>query len=397
MLNTIIKELKELRADKKIWIGIISVLIIIIIGTSYNKKNTENMTPKTLMLGVINNDDSSYSELLLSYFNSSETFSSLVNVITGESKEIKDAFQNGKVDIYLEIPKDFAMNMVELKHSPIKITFNTQDTTKAILFQNVLKSYEKYIAAVEANAVGLYEIMEADGMEPKLIDETNVTISMDMIFTALGKETFFTFRPMEKFPATSIPDYYIISILIMTLLYAGLYAGFRILSEMKQGTFTRLRTTKLPMYQFLTAKILLMIGVFTVAVTIALSMIGDKKVTLEIVLFSLSVSLFSVTVAAFLCAFFHTTQRFILIGNLLVFYYTVIGGGIIPIQFLPEDIIRLSKLTPYYYMIKGIIYLKQGQSILANRITISFFVVSILLFGASVALFYRRSVTYEEA
>lgn len=397
MFNTIIKELKELAADKKIWIGIITVLIIIIIGTSYNRKNTEDLTAKPLRLGVINNDDSSYSELLLTYFNGSETFSSLITVILGESKEIKNAFQKGEMDIYLEIPKDFATNMIELKHSPIKVTFNIEDTTKAILFQNVLKSYEKYIAAVEVNAVGLYDIMEADGMRSELIEETNVTISMDMIFTALGKETFFTFRPVEKFPVTSISDYYIISILAFALLYAGLYVGFRILREIKQGTFTRLRTTRLPMYQFLSAKMLLLIGILSVAVTIAVKMIGDNRVSADKILFSLSVSLFSVTAATLLCAFFHTTQRYILIGNLLVFYCSIVGGGIIPIQFLPEGIIRLSKITPFYYIIKGIIYLKQGQSILANNITMGFIVVSALMFGASVILFYRRSVTYEEA
>jgi len=397
MLNTISKELKELVANKKIWIGIITVLIIIIIGTSYNKKNNEEITSKPLKLGVINNDDSSYSELLLSYFNSSETFSSLITVISGESEAMKDSFQNGELDIYLEIPENFAMNMIELKHSPIKVTFNIEDTTKAVLFRNVLKSYEKYIAAVEVNAVGLYEIMEADGMNSELISETNINISMDMIFTALGKEALFTFEPVEKFPVTTISDYYIISILAMTLLYAGLYVGFRILKEMKQGTFTRLRTTQLPMYQFLIAKMLLLIGVLTVVVAIAVNTIGDNKVTTDKILFSLSVSLFSVTAATFLCAFFHTTQRFILIGNLLVFYCTVVGGGIIPIQFLPENIVRLSKLTPYYYIIKGIIYLKQEQSILANKIMIGFIVVSAFLFGASIILFYRRSVTYEEA
>lgn len=397
MLNSVMKELKELLVDKKIWIGILLVLIIIIIGTSYNRKIPDSISSKPLKLGVINNDDSTYSELLLTYFNGSDTFSSLIRVIMGGEAAITDSFQKGELDIYLEIPKDFAMNMIRLEHSPIKVTYHIKDTTKALLFQNVLKSYEKYIAAVEVNAVGLYEIMEADGMDREIIDQANVTVSMDMIFTALGKETFFDFQPVEKFPATTILEYYIVSILAMMLMYAGLYVGFRILREMKQGTFTRIQTTQLPLYQFLTAKMLLIIVVFTVVIMIAVNIIGKKGITFEILLFSLSVSLFSVTVSTLLSLFFHTTQRYILIGNLFVFYCSVIGGGIIPIQFLPEDMVRLSKVTPNYYMIKGILLLKQGQNIPAYHIGVGFFVISILLFMASLAVFSRRSVTNEEA
>jgi ABC-2 type transport system permease protein len=396
MLNTLNKELKELFADKKIWIGIFLVLIIIIIGTSYNKRNPQEAGAKPLTLGVINNDDSSYSELLLNYFNSSKTFSSLITVVTGESEEMKASFLNGEMDIYMEIPKDFAMNMIQLQHSPVKVTFNIEDTTKAILFQNVLKSYEKYIAAVEANAVGLYEIMESDGMDQKLIDDTNVTISMDLIFTALGKETFFTLKPLEKFPITSVSDYYVISILVIALLYAGLYVGFRILREIRQGTFARLRTTQLPIFQFLSAKMLLMTGVYTVSVTTAISLLGDGKFTGSKLLFALLISSFSIILAIFLCAFFKTTQRYILVGNLLLFYCIVIGGGIIPIQFLPEAILNLSRITPNYYMTKGIILLSQGQMIPAARIMMGFLVASILLFAAILVLFNRRSVTNEE-
>lgn len=397
MSNTLIKELKELAANKKIWIVILTVLIIIIIGTSYGRKNTESMSSDILKLGIINNDKSSYSDLLLSYFNSSQTFSSFVTVMKGESEEIKDSFQKGELDIYLEIPEDFAKNMIQMEHSPINVTINIEDTTKALIFQNILKSYEKYIASVEVNAVGLYDVMEQDGMSQELIDKTNRTISLDLIFTALGKETFFDFKPVSKFPTTTVIQYYMIALLIMTMMYGGLFVGFGLLREIKLGTFNRIRTTQLQLYQFVFAKMLLITALFTVSGTFVINWIADKSITVEVILLGFAISLFCVTFAVFLSAFFNTTQRFILVGNLLIFYCIVIGGGIIPIRFLPQNIIRLSKMTPNYYMVKGIIHLKQGQLLEANHITLAFFFLSAFLFMAAVILFSRRSVTYEEA
>ncbi len=396
MLNTMIKEVKELFADKKIWLGILTVLIIIIIGTSYNRKNVEEMLADHLRLGVINNDDSTYSDLLLGYFRGSETFSNFITVTIGEEQEVKRAFEKGELDIYIEIPKGFAQNMIEIEHLPINVTINIKDTTKAILFQNVLFGYEKFISAVEVNAVGLYDIMELEGADRKLIDDTNVTHSLELIFTALGKEEFFNFQEVASFPKTRISEYYLISILIMGLMYAGLYAGFKLLREVRQGTFLRIKTSRMPLYQFLAAKLIFLSAALAVSVIAAICILSGNKPSYEIGLFGSSLALFCVTMPMLLSAFFETTQRFMLVGNLLVFYFAVIGGGIIPIMFLPQDILRLSRITPFYYMMEGIIRINQGQYEFAGRISLGLLLAALLFFGGTLLFFMRRRVSYEE-
>ncbi len=396
MLSTVIKEIKEFFSDKKIWIGILTVLIIIIIGTSYNRKNNELHLANHLRLGVINNDDSSYSDLLLTYFNGSETFSSFVTVIIGEEERVKEEFRQGKLDIYIEIPAGFAQNMINIKHIPIKVVLNIKDTTKALIFQNVLQSYEKYISAVEANAVGLYDIMENDGMDRQLIEEKNVEISLDLIFTALGKEKFFSYISVATFPKTRISEYYMISILVMTLMYLGLYAGFRLLREIRQGTLLRLKTTRMPVYQFLTAKILILSALLSILSVLTISIIRGSRPTAEVVLFGIATALFCVTMPVLLSAFFETTQRFILVGNLLIFYFAVIGGGIIPIMFLPQDILQLSKITPYYYIMEGIIRMNQGQMEPGVKIGLTLLLGAGIFYAVALLLFGRRRGSYEE-
>lgn len=396
MLHTIVKELKELCSNKKIWIGILTVLIILIIGTSYHVQKKSQPVGELLKLGVINKDESTYSELLLSYFNSSETFTSFITVVTGEEEEIHKAFQRGELDIYLVIPEDFARNMMNLKHSPITVTINLSDTTKATLFQNILKSYEKYITSVEVNAVGLYELMQKEGFDTELISDTNRNVSIDLIFTALGKESFFQFKPLSQFPVTTLINYYTGSLLVMATLYFGLYIGYQLLRELKQGTLTRLRTTPTPLYQLLTAKIIVNTVLLTAAVLCALLLICRHTFTLELILFSMAIAMFTICFAIFLSTLFQTTQRFVLAGNLIIFYITVIGGGIIPIQFLPQSMLVLSKFTPYYHILKGIIYLNQGQYWRLDGTTAGFFIISLGCMLSAIILLYKRRVMYDE-
>ena len=360
MFYIIVKEVKELVTNKKIWLGLLLVLIISIIGTSYNTPKEDKLDSTYCRLGIINRDDSAYSKLLLSYFYNNESFQNFITIVEGEEEEIRESYQRGELDVYLEIPKDFADNMMRLEHSPVKVTLNSSDPTKAIIVQNVLKSYEKYIASVEVNAVGLYELMKTEGWEQTLIDDTNRALSMDLIFTALGKDEFFDYQPVSQFPTTTLINYYLASVIVVTTFYIGLYQGYKLLKEMNQGTFLRVRTTKTSLSQMILGKVLVSASVLTILVFIIVAFCLHRT-SITTVYYSFALGLFSVCQATLLCALFRTQQSFILMGNLLLFYLAIIGGGIVPIQFLPLNLLLLSKLTPFYYFLKSILYLQQGQ------------------------------------
>ncbi len=397
MFHTIIKELKSL--DKKIWIGFLTVLIILIIGTSYHIKNNVENEQKNyselVKIGVINKDSSDYSKLLLSYFNGSETFTSFIKVITGKEEEIDQEFDNGKLDVVIEIPENFAQNLIHIKHSPIRVEINTMDITKAILLQNVLRSYERYISAVEVNAVGLYELMEVYEMDPQLISDTNTKLSIDLILTALGKEKFFSFRAIGAFPSTSLANYYIASIFIMLSLYFGLYAGYELRREMGQGTLVRLRTTRLSLYQYVLGKNIAMAILPAILLGVAITFLTGKLYLINFV-FSICIALFSVALAVLLCGVLKTTQSFTLTGNVLIFLLTLIGGGIIPIQFLPQDMLLLTKFTPYYYLMKGILNINHNHFFDSFLWAAGILLIAIFMSHMGIYFLKRRSVIQDE-
>ncbi|MDF2589999.1 MAG: hypothetical protein K0S41_3840 [Anaerocolumna sp.] len=379
MLYLLKKDFKELLVHKKRIVLSFIVLIILIIGTSYhvNKKDVTFSTAK-IGFGVIDNDNSSYSKLLLDYFKKSESFSSYINIVQNDSKEIERLFQNGELDIYLEIPKDFAKNMIYMKHLPIKVNINSADTTKALLLKNVLESYEKYIRAVEVNCITLYDLMEQKNMDLDLIYEKNIEISYDLIFTALGKETFFSYNEENEFPSTSLQSYYTYGVIFFVLFYISFYIGFLNIKERKQGIMQRLLSTGLSVNSFLLEKIIF--GVIVLSLVIGFFSITfnfDHKVdvNLKMNMFYFISVLFCVSFSVFLSECFQDIQVYILSGNVIGFFFNILGGSIIPIMYLPKQIQTLSKFTPNYWFIKIMTSFKQGLNI-GIYYTIVFFLIT---------------------
>jgi ABC-type multidrug transport system permease subunit len=214
--------------------------------------------------------------------------------------------------------------------------------------------------------------------------------------TALGRETFFNLKPVEQFPATPLSVYYMSSILVTALFYSGLYVGFQILKEYEQGTLLRLRTTRTLVSQFIVAKMVLITVLLTIAAAAALTVIKEKPAEMGDIMLCFSMAMLCVSFAVLLSALFRTSQRFILAGNLILFFFTILGGGIIPIQYLPQDMLQISKFTPDYYMLKEIISAYHGQAVNTVSYRLVFALLAIGMAGIAILIFGQRRVNHCE-
>lgn len=388
MLFLLKKDCKELFVSKK-RIGVFAiVLIILIISTYCNVVNKEVKSQNTfIQFGVVDQDGSAYSKLLLDYFSKSESFSSNINLIQGNRNEMEKSFHNGELDIYLEIPKDFAENMIYMEHMPVKVMVSTADTTKAILIRNIIESYEKYIRAVEINCVALYDTMSLAHMDRKLIEEKNVEISYDLIFTALGKEEFFQYKETGNFPSTTIVNYYLCAMISALILYCGLYVGFQLMKEKQQGTLRRLHTTGMPMTVVLFEKILfstVLIFLVLFFVTIMPVLSNNSQDYVKMSIFYVSSIFFCISFMVFLSGIFYKVQNYMIVCNFISFLFLILGGGLIPIMYLPTELVTLSKFTPLYWFIRILLMIQNG-------IDIKVFILLILGLLTATVLFYLLS------
>ncbi len=401
MLYLLKKDCKELLVSKKRIVVIAIVLIILIISTYCNVVYKDTKSKNAfIQFGVVNEDGSAYSKLLLDYFSKSESFSSYINLSQGNKIEIEKAFQDGELDIYLEIPEKFAENMIYMEHIPVKVMINTADTTKAILIRNILESYEKYIRAVEINCVALYDTMTLAQMDSKLIEEKNVEISYDLIFTALGKEEFFQYEETGSFPSTTIMNYLLCAIISTIILYCGLYVGYQLMKEKQQGTLRRLQTTGIPIAVVLLEKILF----FSMLLFLALFLINMIPVIsnhsqdyVKIGVFYLSSIVFCISFAIFLSGIFHKVQNYMIVCNFISFLFLILGGGLIPIMYLPTEIVALSKFTPLYWFIRTLLMIQNGIDMeVFIRLVLGLLTASVLFYLLSCFAYRSEKVRFEE-
>ena len=94
-------------------------------------------------IGIVNRDDSLYSKMLLSFYEENGLFTSYVSVYIGEEEEVQGWFEEGRLDMYLVIPENFADSMTYLEHLPVQAVISTRKPAVEIMLTNLLKAYEK--------------------------------------------------------------------------------------------------------------------------------------------------------------------------------------------------------------------------------------------------------------
>lgn len=367
MWNLIKKEGKEILYNKKIWIIFFMVSIIFIIGTYCNTK--EETSQHKINVGLVDLDNSMYSNLLTRYFVENDAFSSYVQIEQGSLDKIEEDFLKYQLDAYLVIPENFAENLIQIQNTPMDAKIHQRDTTTALLIQNVLEGYEKYIAAVQINTVGLSQIMENGGISSDIIEKKNTKISIDLVLTALGRNDFFEYQEHKTLSATPIIEYYGYAICILLVMYSSLYIGLLFLAERKSQMFQRGKLAGITLWNYGLAKLFVHGSILSLILSSGYLIINWNYVPkdqrfhtyldwfvsdgIKKVCYIVAIVLFFILLSMILSCFFNDKNHFLIAGNMIYFVLAILGGAVIPFLYLPENIAFLGKWTPVYWFIYG--------------------------------------------
>ncbi len=349
MLN---KDLKLILHEPRL--GLLAAILLVTAIAAVFFGHANSASPRIAM-GVADNDASDYSNILISYFRDNEVFNSYIEVVEASEEELESRFFDGELDIYLVIPKDFTVNLININNVAMKAVINSSDPTKAVVYRNLLESYSRYITAVEAGCQTLYDVMRADGYDRSDVESENVAVSYDLIFTALGKDAFFEREYIERFEGISLVNYYIYSLVMLLVLYIGAFAGLSGLKEKLGSAQKRLATIgRSPLFGKLSKAFAytLVCGGLLCIVLIAVNLFSPVTVrpgAVAVVLGAVFVSCFVFVVFG---SCFKSLGSYIITANMLILLMTVAGGGIIPIMYLPEAMASVARFTPNYWFIR---------------------------------------------
>lgn len=341
------------------------VLITCMISTfSYVMKQNGSKEPAEevyLSLGVVNNDTSEYARLLISYFKDNPEFTEYISVTEGEETALKEQFSKGELDCLLVIPEGFAEQMMLMEHLPIEVLISTKHPTKALLLKTALDGYETYIRAVEVNCAALYDKMKADGFSYEERQQANVDISMELIFTALGKDSFFTEREVEGEGELSLAAGYLYSLFWFGMLFLYFPAGNKLRRFFEKGLAQRMFVSQISKGTLLFAVVLPYVLLTLACAAIpALSGTGNGLLFWLMTVSLLLPMLLFTTLLGILCK---NGRSYLFVYSMLLLGMALLGGSLVPVLYLPDEFLLVTKWLPNYQFLR-----LAGETVTASKV-----------------------------
>lgn len=349
------KDIKLFISDTKTLLVLLVLALLGIAGVFL----ASGITPPTVItVGIVDHEQSNYSDMLKTYFAENEDFNAFVNIYEGTEEEVNSRFEKGKLDFYFVIPENFTSEMIGMKNTPIKAVINSDDKAKAAIYGALLESYSRYITSVEVNIESLTFRMRAEDYDRDLIREKNIEISWDLVMTALGKDAFFEREVFDRMASLPLTDQYIYSVLILLVLYSGMLTGYAVLLERKSGVRARLVSCGISPARTIISKVLvygtLMSAAFLAVMTV-MKQFGKIEFSFGTGLFLTALIFGAGIVFSILALLIRSKNGYCFFSNMAILLMTILGGGIIPVMYLPNALSKFAQFMPGYRFITFIL------------------------------------------
>ncbi len=346
-MNNLIKDIKLIINNTKLLICLLGTIIAIcvLVGTYRLNIGEEK---KGMTIGVVNNDNSPYSDLLLNFFKSNESFLELANIVVDNEQVIESEFQGGNIDAYIVIPAKFSDSLMNLENTRIKIRINQEKEVEASVLKAVLTSYEKYVTSVQNNAVGLYSSLGRSGLTRKENMKINLVSSWAMVNMAMGKENYFDYKVIN-IRKISLVEHYIYILIFIMIIYYGIYVGIQIKKEQSKGVLKLYRVSKGNPLSFVISKIVVNSVFLLILISIPICIISNnwgQGYNVEIMIYTVINIIMYMAIAIMMALLIVNKNAYVLVTNGIAIILLVIGGGIIPENYMPANMVQLVKYMP---------------------------------------------------
>lgn len=359
----------QLRQIKRnIMLLTIPLLIFLFIYLFFSFNRVEETFFNPLSIGVIASENNIYTKMLANSFKDNEAFNDFVTVTYDTKENIYAAFYNGTFDAIVEVPDDFADAVMYFEYSPVIVKVKYDDPLKALLINNVMLGYEKYITSAEIGVNTLYNEMKRLEFDNESLILYNEMIAYELIFTALSRNDLFTFHEIVDIPSVGSLVYFFIAIVVMFLMYIAVFSAINLIRERENMCFTRLKISRTSIFNYILSKALgttCFIALIVFIWAFFFMMFSNVSLGINIssmVMFLIIAVLFDVSLAMMISGFIEREEGVILFSNVFIFINAIIGGSIIPIHIMPDSIQNLAQLSPNFWMIRGFLYFGSGHN-----------------------------------
>ena len=317
---------------KAVLFSFIIFMVMLIIFTS-SKDNNVEFKPMKLDLMINDEDKSEESKALINYLK--EKHNVKEEKIT--ESEAKKQIVEDKIIAYIVINKDFKQNLLNNKKA---ISILAPTKTSYITFLKIdLKSYLNYtLSAINSNVD-----------QQEVINTLKKEIDVKIIDTKLYNQE----KGKEAFNTTFLILSYIVFMSIISIII-NIDAEFKKESLLKRMALSPYSQKSQTLQQFL-AQVIISILISSFYLVVSISRVNESIAKIDLVYMSLAVFIFSFT-AISLGQLLVSISKDVKVVNGVNSAFTLImafsSGVFLPMKFLPQGLINVSKFMPQYYFVK---------------------------------------------
>ena len=302
-------------------------------------------------------DNTLMSRMLIDQVNSVELFDT-VHQVSGESDA--HLFAEYGVAAVLTLPKDFFFSLYDMRNYTVEIALNANMPLETAIFRSIISSVMDIISENQQMMWAVHTLQHGE-LDAAARAELYRQASLHIIQDALGRQGVFSPEQTIVSDATEIALFLYGSILSMFLMFIPLCILKTLPEEMRIGILPRYVAKGGSLLGFILSKGLTAFLICFVVWTVLTMLIFPFSYLDAFLLFFICY-LASFALYLLISAVVQIPSRSQLIGNMILLLFMTLGGGLYPIQLLPEAVQALSRFTIPYYLGMGLTGIGLGFS-----------------------------------
>lgn len=404
MRNSILLIQKDLLLQLRLFrrnsmLFLVPILLFLAFWGYYQVSDMELNFISPIRVGIVVEDDSEYSRLLVSDFTGKQELSQFFAMQVAEKKIIETRYQAGELDAYVRIPANFAQSLLTFSDNPIIVKLHTQDPVKTMILKNAFSAYNNYIAIVENEVEDFYHRFYVEQKNPyDTYIQYNYGLSIALIRSVLNRDRMYRYQAVVDIPRVYSDSYYFGALIILFILFMAWIACFDLIQEFKAKITSRLLITETSAVAYLFSKLVgnsLMILGFSYGWALLYHWGSGRPFFFAGVKTNLLLWVFSgscVVVGQFMALFIRNERHISLLAGFFVFANAIFGGLLIPIHYMPIGLRKVARFLPNNYVQRAFLFEYVDLEYEAYWLLVgSLLGISLLLFGLQLLIWKSRS------
>ncbi len=411
-----------MRNYKRIFVGTAAALFLIgFLAFGFKSLFDSGIVVDPFTIGVVNQEKSGYMAFVFEQVQKDEELSRYVSFLFfADEKAAEQALDRDSAVVSIEIPDNFLQNLLSGRRAILKIYASGNKPVQTYIMTEIINSYfnmfvssnytmtvarkyyqqtakssldlNKKTALFITDSMNLMKRVRHESIKAKSLRDSD-TAGLAKYFQAAEEKTGI---PGQALQIASVTEYYFVAVVLLFILFISVAQAGVMISEQKNGLAARIILSGAGKKSYFLGKFaggfFLTFGQSAILLAFALLFFYQNNArALPMILLVFCAVVFMVNALSYMLAImFENLERFTLIGNLLVFTMAAIGGGLIPILYLPDSIYFFAWLTPHYWGIEGIVNAIAGRNAVVTVDVLVLLGLSLIYAGIAGTIVRRR-------